>query len=168
VTAAQSLRRPAAKLRSSRTGLGLAGPGSEVVSGSLAERAGELAHQVARDGYLLAAGGDLAEDAAVGVGELAGRGEDPAGHRPRRGGRQRNRPGCCLAQIGGAPARAQAAGVAASADLLEYTELSVLRQEAAAHRPAMCWPSSQLTLSQASCASTQVTARQAPSDLLDG
>ena len=64
----------------------------------------------------LAAGGDLGERGAVGVGELAGRGEDPAGHFPGRGRGRWCGDGGVLAQLGGEPAQgAQAAPVAALA-----------------------------------------------------
>ncbi len=63
-----------------RAGLGLAGPGFQVLAAAVAEHVREVADQVAGRFELRAAGGDLRERGAVVVGEVAGRGEDPAGH----------------------------------------------------------------------------------------
>ncbi len=63
--------------------------------------------------------GDLRERGVVGVGELAGRGEDPAGHLPRRRRGWWCKDGGVVAQLGGEPAQgAQAALVAAGAEFL--------------------------------------------------
>ena len=83
---AQSLRSPAAKPRSSRTGLSSASLTKVPrATAAVAEHAGEFANQVTCQADLLAAGGDLVERCAVGVVELAGRGEDPAGYFLGRG-----------------------------------------------------------------------------------
>ena len=64
----------------------------------------------------LAAAGDLRERGAVVVGEVAGRGEDPAGHFPGRGRWRRRGDGGVAAELGGEPAQgAQASLVAAVA-----------------------------------------------------
>jgi SAM-dependent methyltransferase len=65
-----------------------------------------------------AAGGDLRERGAVGVGELAGRGEDPAGHLLGCWRWRGRGDGGVAAELGGEPAQgAQAAAVAAAAQL---------------------------------------------------
>jgi hypothetical protein len=81
VTAGQSLRRPAAKPRSSRTVLTWPGrPSRKVAAGAVQEHAGELADQGAGGGEFRASAGDGVQGGAVAVGEVAGRGEDPGGH----------------------------------------------------------------------------------------
>ena len=112
VTAAQSLRSPLAKPRSSLTGLASAwaAQASRRSPWRWQSMSGELADQVTGGGEFLAAGGDLRERGAVVVGELAGRGEDPAGYLLRRGRWRRRGDGGVLAQPGGEPAQgAQAA-----------------------------------------------------------
>ena len=87
---------------------------------AVTEHVGELPDQGTGGFEFLAVGGDLRERGTVVVGEVAGRGEDPAGHLP---GRRRRRwrwrgHGGVLAQRGGEPAQgAQAAAVAAGAQL---------------------------------------------------
>ena len=85
----------------------------------MAEHAGELADQITGGVEFGAAGGDLRERVAVAVGEVAGRGEDPASHLLRRRcWRGRGDLGVA-AQLGGEPPQgAQAALVAAAAQLL--------------------------------------------------
>ena len=102
-----------------RAGLGLGGPGFEVLAVAVAQHVRELADQAAGGFEFLAAGGDLRERGPVVIGELAGRGEDPAGHLPgRRRGWWRG-DGSVLAELGGEPAQgALAAAVAAFAQFL--------------------------------------------------
>src|SRR6185437_7492648 len=97
-------------------GLGLAGPGFQALAAAVAEHVRELADQVTGSCEFLAAAGDLRERGAVAVGEIAGRGEDPAGHLLRLGRWRRPGDGGVAAQPGGEPPqRAQAAPVAAVA-----------------------------------------------------
>ena len=109
VTAAQSLLSPLAMLRSfaERAVLGLGGPGFEVFAVLVAEHVGELADQVPSGGELLAAGGDLGECGAV-ADELAGRGEDPAGHFLGRGRGWWCGNGGVVAELGGEPTQVRA------------------------------------------------------------
>jgi hypothetical protein len=84
----------------------------------VAEHVRELADQ--DDGRLefFAAGGDLRERGAAVLGQVAGRGEDPAGYLLRRWRRRGRGDGGVAAQPGGDPAQgAQAAAVAAVAQL---------------------------------------------------
>ena len=84
----------------------------------MAEHVRELADQGTGRVEFLAAGGDLPERGTVAAGEVARRGEDPAGHLSGwRRWRWRG-DGGVLAQLGGMPAQgAQAAPVAAVAQL---------------------------------------------------
>ncbi len=105
--------------QSHRAGFALGGPGFQVLAVAMAEHFRELAEQVTGGGEFWAAGGDPGEVGPVGVGEPAGRGEDPAGPLPgcwRGWGRG---DGGVVAEPGGEPAQgAQAAPVAAFAQFL--------------------------------------------------
>ncbi len=101
-----------------RAVLGLAGPGFEALAAAVTEHVRELADQVPGRFELGAAAGDLRERGAVVLGEVAGRGEDPAGHLLRRRRRRGRGDGGVAAQPGGEPAQgAQAAPVAAVTQL---------------------------------------------------
>jgi hypothetical protein len=102
-----------------RAGLGLAGPGFQVLAAAVAEHVRELADQGAGRLELGAAGGDQCERGAVILSKIAGRGENPAGRLlRRRRWRGRGHSGVA-AQLGGEPAQgAQAAAVAAVAQFL--------------------------------------------------
>ena|SRR5215467_3294848 len=81
----------------------------------LAERGCQLGREddtllprVAGEGEFLAPGDDLGERGAVVVGELARRGEEPAGHLPGRGRGWWCRDGGVAAELGGEPAQGRA------------------------------------------------------------
>jgi hypothetical protein len=113
----QSLQSPLAKTAqlADLAGLGLAGPGFQVLgAAAAAEHVSEAADQVANGFQFRAAAGDLCQCGAAVVGEVVGRREDPAGCLPGRRGRRGRRDGGFLAEPGGQPAQGpQAALVAA-------------------------------------------------------
>jgi hypothetical protein len=120
VTAAQSLRRPFAEAAqfADRAGLSLAGPGFQAFAAAVAEHVREATDQVTGSFELGTAGGDLRERGAVCVGEVTGRGEDPAGRFLGCGRWRWRGDGGVAAQLCGEPAQgAQAAEVAAAAQL---------------------------------------------------
>jgi hypothetical protein len=100
-------------------GSGLIGPRGELAAGAVHEHIGEVTDQGAGGAEFRAAAGDGAQGGPVVVGEVAGRGKDPGGHFLGRGRWRAGRAGGFLAEPGGVAAqRAQAAVVAAGADLL--------------------------------------------------
>jgi hypothetical protein len=101
-----------------RAGLGLAGPGVQALAAAVAEHVREVADQGPGHFELLTSAGDLRERGAVVLGEVGGRGEDPAGYLLGRGCWRGRGDGGIAAQLGGEPTQgAQAALVAAVAQL---------------------------------------------------